>query len=201
MRKKPIIGLCGGIGAGKSRVAAEFERLGCLVVSHDRLNHEVLRLPAVVETLRGWWGDTVLGPEGHPDPRRIADIVFRDAAEKERLEGLLHPLILRRQADMIRAVEDCSATEAIVIDSPLLFESCLERECDTVVFVEASAVTRQARLRAGRGWNAEELQRRERWQISLDEKRSRSEFVVNNDGPAEHLRPQVAAILQTVLAR
>ena len=57
---KPIIGLVGGIGAGKSRVAAEFARQGCLVIDADRQNHEVLRRPEVTAQLVAWWGPGVL---------------------------------------------------------------------------------------------------------------------------------------------
>lgn len=200
-RQKPIIGLCGGIGAGKTRVAREFESLGCLVISSDRLNHEVLCHPDVLATLREWWGNDVADADGEPDRRRIAQIVFSDPVQKQRLEALVYPLIAQRRAAMIQGVEDSSAIIAIVIDSPLLFESNLDRECDTVVFVDASAARRTERLRQERGWNAEELQRRERWQTPLREKRSRAEFVLDNNGPDERLRPQVADILQRILAR
>jgi dephospho-CoA kinase len=200
-RKKPIIGLCGGIGAGKSFVAAEFERLGCLVVDSDRLNTEVLQEPEVVQTLRAWWGAGVFDAEGGVDRRKVAEIVFADGTAKQRLESLLHPLIARRRAAMIRAVRDNPAVTAIVIDSPLLLESNLHRECDTIVFVNTSESERLRRLRAGRGWTSEELKRREGWQKPLDEKRSQAEFVVENDGPVEQLRPQVADILQTIVTR
>lgn len=200
-RTKPIIGLCGGIGAGKTQVAAELERLGCLVVNSDRLNHEVLRTPEVLETLQVWWGPEVVNADGTPNRRRIAEIVFAEADQKRRLERLVYPLIARRRAAMIQAVEDNPAVKAIVIDSPLLLESNLDRECDTVVFVSASESQRLRRLRRERGWTGEELRRRESWQISPAEKRSRAVFVVDNDGPLEQLRPQVADILQTIVAR
>jgi dephospho-CoA kinase len=200
-RKKPIIGLCGGVGAGKSRVAAEFARLGCLVVDSDKLNHEVLLQADVLQVLQSWWGQGVMTAEGKPDRRRIADIIFADADQKRRLEGFLHPLILTRQEAMITAVEDNPAVKAIVIDSPLLIESQLDRQCDSIVFVEADEVRRLERLRRERGWTAEEVTRREGWQTPLVEKRSRATFVVDNDGPVERLRPQVADILQTILAQ
>jgi len=199
--RKPIIGLCGGIGSGKSRVAREFERLGCLVIDSDRLNTEVLQEPEVLATLRQWWGDDVIGADGRLDRRKVADRVFADPQERRRLEQLVHPLIARRRADMIKAVENHSAIKAIVIDSPLLFESNLDRECDTVVYVDASEGERLRRLTQERGWDAEELRRRERWQLALAEKRARAEFIVDNEGPAERLCPQVADILQKVLAR
>ena len=201
MHTKPIIGLCGGIGSGKSRVAAEFERLGCLVVDSDRLNHEVLREPDVAATLKSWWGQDVLDAEGLPDRRRVAEIVFADGEAKRRLESLVYPLIARRRTAMITAVEDNPAFKAIVVDSPLLLESHLDRECDTLVFVNTDESRRLERLHRERGWTAEEVKRREGWQIPLVEKRSRATFVVENDGPVAQLRPQVADILRAIVAQ
>jgi len=199
--RKPVIGVCGGIGAGKSRVAAEFGKLGCLIIDADRLNHEVLATSEVLGTLQSWWGQEVMDERGRPNRARIADIIFADADQRRRLESLVHPLIHARRAAMIRAVEKDPAVTAIVIDSPLLLETNLDRECDTIVFVSASEPTRQKRLSAARGWSAEELRRRESWQLPLADKRARAEFVVDNDGPEADLRDQVADIVSKVLAR
>ncbi len=201
VQRKPIIGLVGGIGAGKTRVAAEFACQGCVVIDSDRLNHEALRRPEVKAQLADWWGPDVLDAAGEPNRRRIAEIVFRDPAAKERLERLVYPLIAAARAAIIQSVEGTSAVKAIVVDSPLLLEANLDRECDTVVFVHASENSRLERLKRERGWTAEEVTRRARWQRPLAEKQARAEFVVDNDGAPERLTPQVADILQTILAR
>lgn len=198
---KPIIGLAGGIGAGKTQVAQEFARQGALVVDSDRLNHEILGTPAVLAQLRQWWGEGVVSKDGGADRRRIAEVIFAQPAEKARLEQLVYPLIAARRRAIIEAVEDSSAITAIVIDSPLLFESNLDRECDTVVFVDASAARRAERLRSTRGWDAAEVARRERWQLTTTEKRARAEFVIDNDGPPERLGPQAREILKKIVAR
>jgi dephospho-CoA kinase len=200
-RKKPIIGLCGGIGAGKSVVAAEFERAGCLVIDSDRLNHEVLKRADVLATLRQWWGAEVVAANGEPNRRRIAEVVFADPAEKRRLEELVYPLIAELREGMIRMVSEDRAVQAVILDSPLLFESNLDRLCDTIVFVEASRSQRLQRLRQTRKWTEAQLRERERWQKPLDFKRSRSEFVLDNEGSPDRLRPQVADILEKVVSR
>lgn len=200
-RKKPIIGLCGGIGAGKSRVAAEFEGLGCLVLDSDRLNHEVLRRREVLAQLREWWGEQVVTAEGSPNREQIAALIFTDAGRRQRLQGLVYPLIARLRADKILAANRDPAVKAIILDSPLLFESNLDRECDTVVFVDASLACRLLRLAEGRGWSEEKLRERERWQLPLADKRMRSEFVIDNEGPPERLRPQVIDILEKIVVQ
>ena len=199
-KRKPIVGLCGGIGSGKSTVAAEFAAQGCVVIDSDRLNHEVLERPEVARTLVEWWGAEVLSPDGKPSRSRIAAIIFADAAEKARLERLTHPLIADARAAMIRASDLDLAVKAIILDSPLLFESNLDRSCDRIVFVEASETRRLARLRVDRQWGARELHQREQWQLPIDEKRKRSDFVISNEGSIQALRDQVSEILDNVLA-
>lgn len=197
---KPIIGLCGGIGAGKSQVAAEFERLGCLVIDSDRLNREVQKRPEVVQTLRSWWGDAVVGPDGCLRPDRIADIVFADEQQKRRLEACLHPLIARLREDKISEGLRNPAVKAIVLDSPLLLESNLDRLCTTIVFVDASEARRQERLRKTRGWDLPELRRREQWQRPLAEKRARADYVLHNDGTLAELRQQATDVLARIVS-
>src|ERR1051326_7435006 len=91
-RQKPIIGLAGGVGSGKSLVAAEFARLGGSVIDSDQLNHEILQSPAVLSKLREWWGDAVAKPGGGPNRRLIAEKIFSDASEKARLESLVYQI-------------------------------------------------------------------------------------------------------------
>jgi dephospho-CoA kinase len=198
---KPIIGLCGGIGAGKSVVAREFERLGGLLIDSDQLNQEVLRRPEVTQTLREWWGDEILGEDGVPDRHRIAKLIFSDVEQKRRLESLVHPLIAARREDIIITGTGDPKVRAIILDSPLLLESNLDRLCHAVVFVEASETQRLQRLRRTRGWDIQELRRRERWQMPLAEKRSRSQYVIRNEGSLEQLRSRARDVFERVLAQ
>ncbi len=199
-RRKPIIGLCGGIGAGKSTVAAELARLGCLVIDSDALNDEVLREPEVVATLRQWWGDQVVRADGTLDREAVAKIVFEDAAQRRRLESLVHPLIARRREDMIADGIRNPAVKAIVLDSPLLLECQLDRLCDAIVYVEADPQQRLERLRRTRGWDVQELARREACQMPLSEKRRRADHVIRNDADRRALRRRVASVLERILA-
>jgi dephospho-CoA kinase len=200
-RTKPIIGLCGGIGSGKSTVASLFESMGCRIINSDRLNAEVMERPEVRERLRAWWGDGVIEADGSVNREYLADLVFDRPEERRRLESLVHPLIGRLREDMIiESIRD-RKVKAIILDSPLLFESGLDTRCDAVVFVEADEATRLGRLRKARGWDGGELRRRERWQDSLDSKRSRADYVVCNDGSLQQLRPRIGTILEEITTR
>lgn len=194
------MGLCGGIGAGKSLVAREFERLGAVVIDSDRLSHEILARPAVLAQVREWWGDQVVTPEGGPNRQRIAELIFADPEKRRRLESLLHPLIAAEREYIISQSTENPAVRAIILDSPLLFESRLDRLCDRIVFVEADERVRLERLREARGWDPELVRRREQWQMPLAEKRARSDLTVTNEGSPEQLRSAVAALFDRIVS-
>lgn len=196
----PIIGLAGGIGAGKSEVGRILHTLGCLVIDSDRRAREALDRADVRERMVSWWGDGVLSPEGRIDRSKIASIIFSDAAQRQRLEELIHPIVRQDRAAMI-AEARASATPpvAIIIDAPLLFEAGLDRECDAVFFVDAPLELRLSRVLNTRGWTENELRRREQSQLPLEVKKARSTFVLDNAGSADQLRDAVVSALATVV--
>ncbi|GMU20250.1 MAG: dephospho-CoA kinase [Phycisphaerae bacterium] len=197
---KPIIGLAGGIGSGKSTVAAILEELGSAVIASDRLNHEELDEPEVLSCLREWWGDTVVGPDGRANRAILRQIVAGDAAARQRLERLVHPRIARRREALTRRYADDPAIRAIVWDSPLLFEAGLDRQCDWIVFVDAPRDTRLGRVLQKRGWTPEDLDRLEKSQKPLDIKRDRAHYRVTNNSDFESLHRQVQEVFSRILA-
>lgn len=197
---KPIIGLAGGIGAGKSTVASLFAELGAAVIDSDRLNHEELNAPEVLGTLRQWWGDGVIGPDGKADRTAIRGIVGQDAGALRRLEGLVHPRIAQRTSELIAGWSSDPGIRAIVWDAPLLFEVGLADRCDCVVFVEAPAAARLARVSVGRGWSVEDLERLEKQQKPLDLKRANADYTVENNSDVSALRRQVAEVFSRILS-
>ena len=198
--RKPVIGLAGGIGSGKSTVAAEFAKLGCLVLDSDRQSHEVICQPDVVRELVNWLGPDVLDGAGRPIRKKIADRVFGKPDQVDRLTGLIHPRVARLRDEAIARAQSDPAIVAIVIDSPLLFEAGVDRQCDAVVFIDAPADQRIARVSADRGWSADQVEARQKHQMSLDRKRARCRWTVRNDGRLDELAAQVRRVLAEVLA-
>ncbi len=199
-RSKPIIGLSGGIGAGKSAVAEILGSLGAAVIDSDRLSHEVMREPDVVATLRRWWGDSVLTVEGVPDRRAIAAIVFKDPAELTKLEELLYPRIHDRREVLVDRYDADAAVRAIVLDAPKLYEAGLEGLCDSVIFVDADWQVRVKRVGASRGWDEAELRRREKLQFPLDQKRANADYCVTNHSRIDELRSEVNRVFSSIVA-
>lgn len=196
-----VIGLVGGIGSGKSTVAAEIARqAGGIVIDSDKEAKAALDRPDVRDQLVAWWGRGVVGKDGRIDRGQVADIVFRRPEERERLEGLVHPIVRSTRAQAIERARAAGASVAI-IDAPLLFEAGVDRECDLVLYVDAPLEARVGRVKATRGWDAAELERREKAQVPLEEKRQRSDDVVVNDGEPGALPGRVADLLQRIQGR
>jgi dephospho-CoA kinase len=196
-RRIPVLGLTGGIGAGKSAVAAILAKMGCVISNSDAEGRAALRDPVIRDTLVSWWGDEVLDDAGEIDRRVVADIVFHDATQRKRLESLTHPWIRARRDGLFAAASP--DTPALVIDAPLLLEVGLDRECDAVLFVDAPDAVRLKRLEQHRGWDESELRAREESQLPLDEKRKRADHVIRNEGDLSELSAQVRSILHTIL--
>jgi dephospho-CoA kinase len=196
---KPIIGIAGGIGSGKTYVAKLFGELGGLVISSDDQVTDAYREPQVQSTLREWWGDEVIRPDGGINRRLIGQKIFADTAERKRLENLLHPRVHEARERVMAQAADNPAIKAFIWDTPLLFETDLYRECDAVVFVDAPLEARLARVMQTRNWDAAELARRENSQWGLDRKRDFADYVISNPASAEFARGQVQDVLSRIL--
>ncbi len=89
--RQAIIGIAGGIGAGKSAVAQMFSDFGCMVISSDEIVRQAYKDSMIKQQLRKWWGHMVFSPDGEIDRSAVARKVFSKPEERKRLEGLLHP--------------------------------------------------------------------------------------------------------------
>lgn len=199
-RSKPLVGLAGGVGSGKSSVAQILSELGAGVIDSDELSHQEINHPEVKETLSRWWGPGVLAPDGTIDRRKIGTIVFNDPVQRHKLEALLHPRIAVRRADQIAVYERQPRIKMIVLDSPLLYETDLDLLCDAVIFVDAPIEQRIARSEKARNWPEGELRRREKLQQPLDMKRARADYTCENNSTLSDLRKQVERIFTQILA-
>lgn len=196
-RDKPIIGILGGIGSGKSYVAQLFGEMGCLVIDSDAQVRAAYQDPAVLATLRQWWGGDVFRADGSLDRAAVARKVFNNPADRQRLERLVHPRVDAQRTAMMDAAP--RSVVAFVWDTPLLMEAGLHERCDALVFVDAPREQRLRRVREQRGWDEAELTRRENLQLPLDRKREISDYQVVNTAGAEDLRGHVRQILSRIV--
>ncbi|MDF1808186.1 MAG: dephospho-CoA kinase [Phycisphaerales bacterium] len=193
----PVIGIVGGIGAGKSTVTKVFEDLGCVVSDSDQSVREILSDRKVIRQLSEWWGKEILNTDGTIDRSKVADIVFEQPYERRRLEGLIHPLVHDRRRELIEAAIQDGA-QGVIVDAPLLFEAGVDSECDAIVFVDTSHEIRLSRVQTTRGWDANELNMREKAQLGLEQKRKRSDYIVANNGLPDELIGRVTRVLASI---
>src|SRR5262249_20169155 len=152
------IGLIGGIGSGKSRVAAELVRHGAKVIAGDQLGHEALRQPAIREQIVRRWGEKILTPEGEIDRKKVGAIVFADTEELRALEALSFPWIERRMDEEIAAAQADPKVALVVLDAAILLEAGWDHRCDGIVFVDAPREVRLERLLEQRRWTEKEVE-------------------------------------------
>ena len=192
-KKKPVIGILGGIGSGKSTVAAEFGKLGCGVIDADEIAHKLLEKKNVKEKIITLFGP-VLDSAGKIDRKKLADIVFADADKLSALTGILHPFVLTRTEQLINQYNQENQVEAIVLDMPLLMEVGWEKRCDKLIFVDCERPLRVNRMKKMGLFDENKFKIRENFQISLDNKVAIAENTINNNSGFLTLVRQVADI-------
>ena len=121
-QKKPIIGILGAIGSGKSTVAAEFTKLGCKVIDADKIVHELFERKAVRKQIISLFGQGILDSTGKVDRKKLANIVFTNGDKLSSLNSVVHPLVLARAEQLIEEYNRKPSVKAIVLDMPLLLE-------------------------------------------------------------------------------
>ena len=186
-----LVGLTGGIAAGKSTVAARWVELGAREIDADLIAREVVLpgtrgLAAVIER----FGESYLREDGSLDRSGLGTLVFTDEHSRKDLEAILHPLVKARTAELI-----ANATEDIVIYTvPLLVEANVDHNFDYIVTVEAPESERVERLVATRGMTREQATARIRAQASAAERANHADFIFNSNQPLQALIKQADAL-------
>lgn len=200
VRRAPVVALIGGVGSGKSALARWLgDRLRVALIDADAAGHQALLRLEIKEQIRRRFGDDVFDSEGHVRRDRLGSEVFgtdsvHQSARRD-LEDIVHPVIgddLQRQIDAALHSE----ADVILLDAAVLLEAGWAPLCDAIVFVDTPVEQRRERVRCGRGWTADDLQRREASQLPLAEKRAAADLVVDNSGPLAAAGEQLLRFLQ-----
>ncbi|MFG3493539.1 dephospho-CoA kinase [Streptomyces sp. NPDC047928] len=193
------VGLTGGIGAGKSEVSRLLVSYGAVLIDADRIAREVVEpgtpgLAAVVDA----FGAEVLTAEGTLDRAKLGSVVFAEPERLATLNGIVHPLVGARSAELQAA----AAPDAVVVhDVPLLTENGLAPLYDVVVVVDASPETQLDRLVRLRGMTEDDARARMAAQADREQRRGIADLIIDNDGPLEALEPQVREVWEELAAR
>lgn len=195
--RKRVLGLIGGIGAGKSVVAAAFRNAGGWIIEGDPLGHEALEHPEINARIQEVWGQRgVFDAAGKLDRKLLGRIVFPSPVERARLEYLVHPYIEKRLAEEIAKAQADPAVSFIVIDAAIMLEAGWNNVCDALVYVDAPRPVRLARVQAQRGWTESDLANREAVQMPTEKKKKLADAVIDNSGTLAETQRQVQVLCQ-----
>ena len=186
-----IIGLTGGIACGKTTVAKMFKELGASIIDADAISHELTApggeaLPGIREA----FGRLVFFPDGTLNREVLAALVFSNEAERETLNKVTHPLILKRLREDIETCRKMGAL-IVVLDVPLLFEVGAQELADITVCTTSPLEVQIERMRTRSGLGREQAMKRIESQMPLSEKEALSDVVLDTNKPTDELQQDV----------
>ena len=189
------VGLTGGMGCGKSTVAAMMRALGCHVIEADPLAHRLIEpgQPAFQEVIRAF-GSDILGADGRVDRARLGAIVFADMDKLLRLNAIVHPRVLKELERLFSEFAVANPKGVAVVEAALLIESGYVKHLDRLVVAWCKPEQQRERLLA-RGMSGEQIEQRLAAQMPLEEKRRRAEEVVDCSVSLEETRKQVECLV------
>jgi dephospho-CoA kinase len=195
-----LIGLTGGIGAGKSTVARMFRDHGIPIIDADVIARQVTLpgQPAHRDIARAW--PQVLGPDGQLDRKHLAAIVFADGETRKRLEAITHPRIRTEVATQAATLEAAGHRLAL-FEAALLVETGSYRDLDGLILVTADPKICVERIVERDGTSRESALARIAAQLPVEAKIRAADHVIDNGGTLEQTREQVLRILQVLAAR
>ena len=192
-----IVGLTGGIGAGKSTVAEYFSSLGATVIDADQLARMAIQPGSTgfAEVEKRFGKEVIV--DGKINRQRLAALVFTDESARRDLEAIIHPRVQAMFADAVNEIED---DEILIYEIPLLVETGAVEKFDYIITVEADLDLRKERLLA-RGLSPEQIDKRIASQASQQAREAVADAVIRNDGDEDELLRQVENLWEGVLQR
>ena len=195
-----IVGITGGIACGKTTVSDLLAEKGAIQINADEIGHQLLKADSpVIGELTAAFGQDILDASGDVSRKKLGAIVFQDKAARERLNSILHPLIIERSRGEARRLVTEDPGCVVLLDAPLLIEAGAYDTVDLIVVVTASAETQLRRtlkrsVEQGRPLTESEVQARIDAQMPVTEKVKYADVVIENDGTLEELHRQVDAL-------
>lgn len=192
------VGLTGGIASGKTTVGKLLAERGALIIDSDLLAREVVEpgtpgLAAIVER----FGASVLASDGTLNRQALGALVFADERARADLNGIVHPAVRQRRAELIAAAVDGSIVVSVI---PLLVENGMQDDFDKVIVVDLPVETQLERLQLRNGLDETDARSRIAAQATRQQRLSAADWVIENSGSYDHLRQQVDMVWDQLVA-
>jgi len=189
------VGLTGSIAVGKSHVLSILAELGCQVIDADQIAREVVAPDSDgLKAVAAHFGARVLTSDGKLDRVRLGSIVFADEDQRRALNSILHPLIIARQDELLRALEREHPNGITIVDAALMIESGGYQRLDKLIVVHCRPDIQLARLMKRDGLSSEAARARIDAQMPQEEKKKYADFLVDTSEEFAHTRTQVEAV-------
>ena len=198
-----VIGLTGGIGTGKSTVSQILRKKKFPVIDLDTISHEVIKIPKVIEKIVENFGKEVLENSGNFENKnnaiqisreKLGKIIFENKEKRLLLNSIMHPEILHTMREQISKYK--KNNKIIFVEIQLLFEVQWEKEFDYILLISAKKSTQIRRILERDKRSEIDALNIINSQLSLDEKKKRSDFVIENDGNIEELKEKIDKFLE-----
>ncbi len=192
-----VIGITGGVGAGKSRILHFLEEaFHARVFEADRAGHQVMEPGTeAFREIRRVFGEGILGDDGGIDRRALGEIVFSSQEKRACLNGIIHPAVKKMAVEEIVRAREEGETSLFVIEAALLIEDRYEEICEELWYIYADREVRRERLRASRGYSDEKITAVFESQLSDERFREHCRAVIDNSGPIEMAYRQIRDLL------
>jgi len=186
-----IIGITGAIGSGKTTVSGIFKRYGFAVIDADEIGHEIIKKSPIKKVLVKNFGKKILDNKKNIDRKRLGDVVFANKTKLKKLNSITHPAIKEGIKKEISKFKKQGRN--IAVDSPLLYESGMQKMFDKVIVVAADEKIIFRRL--GKKYTKEKIRNILKNQIPINVKIKMADFVVENNGNLKSLESQVKGVI------
>ena len=195
---KFVVGVTGGIGAGKTAVTDEFARLGIKVVDADIVSREVVEpgMPALAEIVKAF-GSTILNEQGHLNRAKLRKLVFTDDKAKETLNRIMHPAIRTSLIAQLQQVQ----SDYVILSAPLLLENQLRAYVDTLLVVDVPESVQVARASMRDGVTAEQIRAIMDNQCTRAYRQEQADYLFDNSGELALIPTKVAALHQVFMQK
>ena len=190
-----VIGVTGILGSGKSTVTALLKDRGFPVIDLDALARDSLNWKETQSDIREAFGEEYVR-DGRVDVEKLREAAFKKGESLRILESIVHPRIRQEVRKRLAALEEGGAP-MVFIDHPLLFETGFHRRFDRIVLVTAAMDTIRERLKE-RGMTAEDVERRLSFQIPLEAKARKADYIIDNNGTEDRLEAEVDGLLEKI---
>ena len=191
-----VLGITGGIATGKTAVSNILQEMGFDIIDMDIISREVIKLQEIVKMLTKKFGTDIL-TNGSIDRKKLRNAVFDSREKVDKLDSIMHPAIIKISKEKIEQLKDMKK-KLIIVVIPLLFEVNLEYLADKILLVAASREKQTERIIKRDNTNRTDAENIINSQMSLDEKRKKSDYIIENNGNLSELRRKVLEFLNNL---